>query len=230
MLLGFSTGCLHKTHDRLASTTFDIFRNLGANAIEIMWHEGEEYPRLLDIDPRSLECFKYVSIHTPSFERFSDAEIVKMLEALAKAHERIGFRSVVLHPYETMKWAIFRQFDLPFMIENMDWRKDFGKYVESLEDIFMKFDVPMVLDVNHCYTNDPSMRLAYEMVDTLGRRIREIHVSGFEQFHEPIHRTQQTEILEAIPNRNIPIIIESGCDGIEEAKNELAYVRTWLER
>ena len=229
MKIGFSTGCLHKTHDPLVPETFDVFRKMGCNAIEISWQGGmNEVKKLLSLQEADFVGFKYISLLTPAFDKFSETEIVEMLQKLVEVHEKIKFNAIVLHPYETMNWDIFRQFDLPFMIENMDWRKDFGKYVDSLEDIFSKFDAPMVLDLNHCYTNDPSMRLAQDMAETFGGRIEEIHLSGFETFHEPLFKTKQMEILQAIPDKRLPIIIESGCENVEEAKKEFEYVKNFL--
>ena len=229
MLLGFSTGCLYKTHDGLDKSTIEAFKNVGCNAIEIMWHEGAEAEKLLELDVDLLKSFEYVSIHAPSFEIYNDVQIVAMLEILAKAHEKINFKAVVLHPYANINWDVFRQFDLPFHIENMDWRKEVGKYIESLEDIFEKYDAPMVLDVNHCMTNDPSMQLAYDMNEKFKERIKEIHLSGFETFHELLYKTEQQEILSAIPDKNLPIIIESGCETIEDVEKEFAYVKEYLQ-
>ena len=230
MKIGFSTGCLYKTHDPLAAETFAVFGKMGCNAIEIAWNVGgfDELEKIAKIKPEDLAGFEYVSIHATSFDDFNETEIVAMLQKLTEINDKLKFKAVVLHPYETMNWDIFRQFDLPFMIENMDWRKDFGKYVDSLEDIFSKFNAPMVLDLNHCYTNDPSMRLAQDMVETFGGRIEEIHLSGFETFHEPLFKTKQTEILQAIPDKRLPIIIESGCENVEEAKKEFEYVKNFL--
>jgi hypothetical protein len=88
----------------------------------------------------------------------------------------------------------------------------------------------MVLDLNHCFTNDPSMRLAAEMYAAFGKRISMVHISGFEKLHEPLSRTKQLEILTAIPDKNLPIIIESGCDNIEEAKKEYEYIKNFLKK
>ena len=228
MLIGFSTKCL-KNCNRFAPETFDVFRKIGCNAIKIAWrHNLDEFEKISMIKPYDLKGFKYISIHTPSFYRFNETEIVDILQKISEVHKKLKFNAVIIHPYETMNFDIFRQFDLPFKVENMDWKQDFGKYTDSLEDIFSKFDVPMVLDLNHCYTNDPSMLLARDFAENFGGRIEEIHVSGFEKLHEPLFKTKQTEILQAIPDKRLPIIIESGCENIEEAKKEFEYVKNFL--
>lgn len=230
MLLGFSTGCLYKTHNNLAKSTIAIFRDMGCNAIEIMCHEVHDIELLLELEPVDFESFQYVSLHTPAFDAYDSAEIVRMLEILVKVNEKLKFEVIVLHPYETINWDVFRQFDLPFVIENMDWQKDFGKYTASLQDIFAKFDVPMALNLNHCYTNDPSMHLTKELFETFGGRIEEIHLSGYETSHDPLYKTKQKEILEAIPDKRIPLIIESVCENVEELQKEFAYVKKFLKK
>jgi hypothetical protein len=42
--------------------------------------------------------------------------------------------------------------------------------------------------------------------------------------HEPLCVTEQKFILEAVPNGNAPIIIESVCASEEQLFSELAYV------
>lgn len=231
MLLGFSTGCLHKTHDRLSPATFDVFRNMGANAIELMVQDLDAAERLLALVPEDLLYFEYISIHCPSFDVFSAEDIAKfrsVLEVFEKVGKKIKIDAVVVHPDTIRNWEIFADYDLPIKLENMDWKKEVGKYVESMQVIFEKFDAPMVLDLNHCYTNDPTMHLAKEMLETFGGRIEEIHLSGFEQFHEPLFKTKQLEILKAIPDKRLPIIIESECDTLEDAQKEFEYVKNYL--
>jgi hypothetical protein len=231
MLLGFSTGCLHKTHDRLSPATFEILRKIGANAIELMVHNLDEAERLLALVPEDLLHFEYISIHAPSFDSFNAEEIAKFRNTLSifeKVAKKIKIDAIVIHPDLIRDWEVFAEYDLPIKLENMDWRKEVGKYVDSMQAIFEKFDAPMVLDLNHCYTNDPTMHLAKEMFETFGSRIEEIHLSGFEQFHEPLFKTKQLEIMDAIANKNLPIIIESEFETVQEAQKEFKYVQKYL--
>lgn len=225
MLLGFSTGCLYKTHERVSKETFSSLRAIGCNALEVSCSDEQELEKMLtEIEVSDLVGFEYVSLHAPIITS------LKTLELLEKVQHKFNFKKIVIHPDEIENWEVLKKFNLPLAIENMDWRKEFGKYVDSMQAIFEKIDAPMVLDLNHCYTNDPSMLLAKEMADIFGGRIEEIHISGFEQFHEPLFKTQQVEILQAIPDKRLPIIIESGCETIEEAKMEFEYVKNFLEK
>jgi hypothetical protein len=223
MLLGFSTGCLYKTHERIAKETFAFFRSLGCNAIELKCQDDEHILKLInEISRVDLLGFQYISLHAPI------TFTVETLELIAKAHEKFHFECIVIHPDEVENWEIFSRFDLPFAIENMDWTKTIGKYVDSMQAIFQKLDTKMVFDINHCLTNDPSLFLAKEMAEQFEDRITEVHLSGFESSHELLHITEQLEILQAIPNKNLPIIIEGVCESEEEAKKEFAYIKKYL--
>lgn len=231
MILGFATGDLYKTHDRLSPETFDVFRKMGCNAIELTIADMDDAPRLLNLEQKDFAGFRYVSIHAPSFDRFDTNSMIKFRQTLDIFEEfcqKVKVNSIVFHPDQIGEWAIFENYTFPVLIENMDWQKEIGKYVDSMKDIFEKADAPMVLDLNHCYTNDPTMNLAKDMVENFGERIFEIHLSGFEKSHDPLFQTQQIEILEAIPDKDLPVIIESECDSVEDAKKEFEYVRKYL--
>lgn len=214
----------------MSKETFALMRATGANCIELYWLDLEGDISPFNLEKRDLEGFSYVSLHLPSLETYSEAQIVDMLDVIQKSHEKLGFSAIVIHPHAAINWEIFKRYDLPFMVENMDWRKEVGKYVESLQDIFSKFDTPMVLDVNHCMTNDPSLHLIEDMFEAFGERIREIHLSGFEMSHEPLFQTRQDELVRAIGGRNIPIIIESRCASADDLRVELDYVKDILSQ
>ena len=80
-----------------------------------------------------------------------------------------------------------------------------------------------VLDVNHVFTNDETMRLAEELYERVGRRLAEIHLSGYAGYHEPLHYTKQTKIIAAIRDFNVPVIIESVLSP-ETLEIELRYI------
>ncbi|NTV41543.1 MAG: hypothetical protein HGA61_04725 [Candidatus Moranbacteria bacterium] len=223
MLLGFSTGCLYQTYPQISKETFAFFRLLGCNAIELMCHSEEDIFKLItEIAEADLFGFEYVSLHSP------DVITVETLELLQRAQDIFHFQAIVINPSEIENWEIFSRFDLPISIENMDWKQERGKYVDSLQNIFEKIEAKMVLNINHCYTNDPSLLLAKQMTDEFGEKISQIHLSGFETGHESLFKTQQTEIMDAITNKNLPIIIESVCETVEDVESEFRYVKNYL--
>ena len=212
----------------MSKEIFSLMRAAGANCIELYWLDLEGEIALSNLEKKDLDGFSCVSLHLPSLETYNEAQIVNMLDVIQKAHEQFDFSAIVVHPHAAINWGIFKRYNLPFMVENMDWRKEVGKYVESLQDIFSKFDAAMVLDVNHCMTNDPSLHLIEDMFEAFGGRIREIHLSGFEMSHEPLFETRQDELVRTISGRDIPIIIESKCASADDLKIELDYVKDIL--
>lgn len=224
MLLGFSTVSLYKTHPTISRETFAIFRAIGCNVIQLMCLAEEDIFKLItEITVEDLAGFEYVVLHAPTSNITANT-----LELLQRAQNIFHFQAIVIHPSEIENWEIFSRFELPISIENMDWRQERGKYVDSLQNIFEKINAKMTLDINHCFTNDPSLHLASEMTAEFGPRISQIHLSGFETGHEMLHKTKQTEIMDAIENKNLPIIIESFCETVDDVKNEFEYVKNYL--
>jgi len=230
MILGFSSGTLHRTHDALSPDTFDVFRKLGCNAIEVMFHNAVDVDKFLQIQKSDLDGFEYVSLHAPMYMgKEQDAEYRRALLAIVEKQKEINFQCVVLHPdmFETLD--MLKEFDLPYAIENMDNRKSRYKNVEDLKQLFAEFDTKFVLDLNHVYVNDQSMNLTTEFIREFGDRLTEIHLSGFEALHEPLFITKQTEILDALPDKSLPIILESGGNPPEYLEKEYGYVKEYLQ-
>ena len=230
MLIGFSSGCLYKTHNPLAPETFRTMRNLGCEAVEVMIHWVTDTEDFAKITKADLEGFRYVSVHAPIYRGADMREqYIASLAAIEKKHKEIGFDAVVVHPSLDTDWEMHRQFDLPYVIENMDSRKTTCKNVTDMRLAFESFDVPFVLDVNHVYSNDTSMQLADNLLDAFGDRLCEVHLSGYTTFHDPLYVTQQREILDVVPRRkDLPIIIESVVDNEEDLKKEYEYIRNYF--
>jgi hypothetical protein len=231
MKIGFSTGCLHKTHDRLSPQTFDIFRRIGCTAIELMWHLPEDIAELEKLTKNDLEGFEHVSIHLPKSVFADINKTKKLLSRIKKVHKRLGFDSAVLHPDQISDWTFFKTTPLPIAIENMDTRKKNCKNVDDLQKVFQKINAKMVYDVAHVFDNDPTMKLGKDLVSAFGERICEIHLSGYNyrELHDPIHLSQQNEILDAIPSLDLPIIIESVCLNEDEVRKEFNYISSYLK-
>ncbi|MGB5019089.1 MAG: hypothetical protein WBO66_05170 [Candidatus Moraniibacteriota bacterium] len=228
MKIGFSTGSLYRTHDRISPQTFDIFRKVGCTALEILWHPLEDIEKIERLSREDFQGFKYISIHLPLL----DESKKDLLSRIEKVHERLHFDAAILHPDEVKDWTFFKNTPLPLTIENMDARKAKCKNAADLQEVFQSIDINMTLDVAHAFDNDPSMQLGKELATTFQQRINEIHVSGYNyrDLHDPIHLSKQTQILDAIPSINLPIIIESVCLTVDEVQKEFDYISTYLQR
>ncbi len=228
MIIGFSTGCLYKSHDRLSPSTIKLFRKAGCNAIEVMFYSTSNTSKFLKLKKSDFEGFEYISVHAPIYRNGEKDKYLKALGAICEIHSKIDFDTVVLHPDSFDDFGIFKSFNLPFAVENMDKHKNSCKDAKDLKRVFEKFDVPMVFDINHCLSNDSSLKLAGDLLRTFHSRIKEIHLSGLDTFHDPLFKTKQEMIMDAIPDIGCPVIIESGLDGVEEISLELEYIKRYL--
>lgn len=230
--IGMSTGVLYRIISSMSQRIIDLQKSLGSSAIEIGCIRKErlfELPNLNAEDVR--HHFSHLSIHAPTDLKYKlDAETKQVMNLIAEAHQRFRFDLVVFHPENVEDWSVFNNLPFPIGIENSDWRKGFGKTVEDIAKVFEQVDVGFVLDVNHCFSNDKTMKLAVEFATRFSGRLREVHLSGFTEYHEPISATRQEEILMAVPDANCPIIIESVCLDEEEVRQELSYVTNYFNR
>jgi sugar phosphate isomerase/epimerase len=73
-------------------------------------------------------------------------------------------------------------------------------------------DAGFCLDVAHAWTNDPSLRLGHDLLDALGDRLRQLHVSGIERdgTHRPTTQAD-LELYRPVLDRceGVPWILES---------------------
>jgi len=243
MIIGLTTGFLYdssipceKQEKSISQEMIKKCKKLGCNAIELNCIGGFYDTSLRDlarIDKKDLLGFEHVSIHAPCkgaifTNNKKTKQVLRLLEAESK---RLGINLVVFHPDSIDDWEVFEIFDMPIAIENLDNRKKTFKNIEDMKKAFKLLpNCKFVLDVNHCKTNDSSMKLAQDFIDNFKDRLAEIHVSGFQDYHYPIYKTKQIEILDAIPDSNIPMIIESCCNSLKEAKKEIVYIKNYFQK
>ena len=139
--------------------------------------------RFLAGDASALAAFERVSVHAPAAMTETPAEAIASLEPL-------GF-DVVLHPDVYGSEPACERLGARAVFENMDVTKEFGRAGDDLAEVFDRFPkAGLCLDVAHVWTNDPSLSLGHELLDALGGRLRQLHVSGIEAdgTHRPTTR------------------------------------------
>lgn len=211
----------------------ELFLEIGCNAIEFSMSTLDREKQLCNKwENFPWNKFEYYSLHAPCRDIVygNDPETVGLLDRIQVLQDKYHFALVVFHPDTIADWTIFQHYDLPLAFENMDQRKKLARDVVSMKEIFTKVDAKMVLDLNHCFVNDNTMALSRDFYDNFKDRISEIHISGFETLHDPLYRTRQVEIIDSIPDREIPIIIESKQDTVEDIKREFAYITSVLNK
>ncbi len=227
--IGFCHGVTYKFLDKNSSENIDLFKNCGSTAIEINCHFAKEVDGTNDLAPL-VAGFAYRSIHLPCDVRYKDDETTNaVLSRIAKLYQATGAQLAVVHPDLVDDFSVFEKYpSVSWAVENMDDRKASYRTVAEAKDFLNKhLNWGLVLDVGHCNANDKTMKLADDFIAALAPRIKEIHLSGYEVFHDPLHRTRQVEIIERCKQLGAPIIIESvfePSDGAAGIGKEYSYV------
>ncbi|MFA4941524.1 MAG: hypothetical protein WC582_02930 [Patescibacteria group bacterium] len=234
MRLGFSTGCFYQFIHPLSEEAISVCRDFGFNAIELSVDSINDVELLEKITKGSLANFKYISIHGPGHDAMSavdEKEHKRVLNIFQEVYKKIKFDCLVLHPGEWIAdWEIFKNYSLPIAFENMDWRHKIASDVASLKEIFSGKNFKMVLDLNHCYTQDSTMELSADIYKEFKNIIKHYHLSGIgESDHDPLYRSQGRKIIDAIPDLNLPIIIECKLKNLEDARKEGEYVKKQIK-
>lgn len=229
-IIGFSQGVLFKLYNVNKEANIKLLKDCGSNAIEANCHHVSDVAFLsLLLEHIKAHDFEYVSLHAPVNIRYGDnTETKELLHKLEGFYHQLGAELIVIHPDLVDDWSVFEDFKMRWAIENMDNRKKNFKNLDDLEKFFSEHpDWWLVLDVGHVNSNDKTMVLAEELIKAFRDRIVEIHLSGYEKFHDPLHLTEQVEIIECCKDLFVPIIIESvfdPSDGLEGVKKELDYI------
>ena len=228
--MSIRVGCtLGVLYERCSSEdSLRYLRKAGVTTIELNQSMGT--PGAVDIAAFPWELTKgleHVSIHAPAHAYGTDAQTDKIFECIRYIHQQCPVSYVVVHPDTVHDFSVFEKLGIPIAFENMDWRKGSHKTPAEMQELLDREpDAGMVLDVNHIYTNDRTMESVDDFYRLCGDRIVGIHVSGFETLHEPLYRTQQQNIVVAIKNVSVPIIIESQLQQPEEIELEVEYVKS----
>jgi len=224
--IGFSNGALYKATDVTKPQAIRDIYSVAPDCIEIYAHNE---PGRMDISEEycfEVKKFARRSVHTLTNIKYKrNGETAAILQKINKMYSDIGAELAVIHGETVDDWSVFDDSPMQLAIENGDNRKDVFKDVDSLRNFLIKHENwKMVLDLNHCFANDPTMKLADDIIKNLGHKIAQIHLSGFAGFHEPLFQTRQLEILRRCRGLDVPIVIESVLSGVEDLKTEYDYI------
>jgi hypothetical protein len=153
----------------------------------------------------------YVSVHAPVDDAAGHwPRVVKQLLALPPRVE-----TIVIHPDLVTEEDVRTLAPLGERVcfENMDCGKAGGRFADELVPVFeLVPDAGFCLDVAHVLTHDESLGLALELLERLGDRLRQVHVSGIEA--DGTHRPTTIEDLRGYAPvlercRHVPLILEA---------------------
>ena len=209
-----------------------IFRSLGFSIVElgVVGLESVAKGWLDEITPEDLKGFNYVSLHAPKFN-YGDNEGTKAIFAKIERVNKIReLDLVIFHPDSIRSLDVFHRAPFKVAFENMDCRKSSFQTPEELSHVVMKSEnFKAVLDVNHIYTNDPTLQSVPRFYKELGDRIVQTHLSGYTELHDPLYVTKQTQIVAAVKDLTLPIIIESVISPNEVEKERSYVLETFQE-
>jgi len=229
--IGFTHRVLYRVMNCNTDEALNIYKNSGAQIIEIILQELKEAPDLNDIK-NEIKKFSRRSIHLPADRHYNNNEAaINFLNKLVEYYSANDFELALVHPDVVDDWAVFDNYKVNWAVENMDSGKSSYKNVGEFEEFFKNHPGwKLVLDINHCFTNDPSLESARMFIERLGDKIAEIHLSGYKVLHEPLFLTGQNNFIDLCANLKAPIIIESIFDAVSDVKKEYDYVSNYLAK
>jgi len=232
--IGVSTGSLFKFLN--GEQTLKFLKSLGLSAVEIsiLRFDGKKDGWIVDITQKDLESFNYVSLHAPKHEYCRNKKTLAIFNVIENLNKIRPLDLVVFHPDLVKDFTVFDDVNFPIAFENMDNRKFSFKTPDEMRELIGRNEkYNMVLDINHVFVNDQSMVSAGIFYNLLRERIKEIHLSGCDTnqkdfYHDPLFKTRNNEIIDAVKGKTTPIIIESVMSP-EEVEKEINYVREILK-
>jgi hypothetical protein len=153
--------------------------------------------------------FRYVSIHGPSkHRRLPEEHLVATLCELARRVD-----GIVMHPDTLERPERYRPLGGKLMLENLDARKAWGRTASELQETFARLpEAGFCLDVAHAWSLEPDMSVAAELLEELGDRLRQVHVSSLspELNHEPLTSLQAARFRPVLERcGDVPWILEA---------------------
>jgi hypothetical protein len=180
-------------------------------AIELSALSGGELPDLIAfLNKGPFLDFSYVSVHGPAKEwARSNGNLADVLsESLP------GFvDAVVLHPESLEDLGSFSVLGPLLILENMDRHKRSARNVDELRPYFEKLpESGFCFDIAHAQMNDPSMRLAHDLLDAFGDRLRQVHLSSITEDgrHIPVTESDVQAFWPVLERcREVPWVLEA---------------------
>lgn len=232
MKIGFACGDFYRLNkssfERFDNNFIKYFSLPWVRAIELHCLDESMVDFLLEDTLLNLSYFSFISIHTPDLYYWNNEETNRIFSKFQLLHKKYNIFNFVFHTDKIFDWDFALQYkELPISIENTDDHKEFWRSVEDIDLILSQYKFGLTLDLQHCFVNDKSMKLAFDFQEKFKERIVEYHIAGNgkEFLHYPLFKTKQDEIITSLQYSNIPIIIESTFDKIGEQEEELDYIR-----
>jgi len=228
--IGFSTGAIAKADFRHALTCLRMY---GITVVELSALRFNELEPLVQaLDNLDLAGFEFVSFHAPS--RFSPHDEDYVVDRLQSVVAR-GI-PVVVHPDVIFKPALWESMGACLLIENMDKRKAVGRTAVALRSLFERFpESRFCFDLGHARQVDPTMMEARLILESLGERLAEVHISevNTSSRHDPLSEYAMSafrSVASLVPE-GVPVVLETLIDqGQSDILTEVDRARCALDQ
>lgn len=207
--VGASTGYMRAHRGNWLALVEEASR-VSSFAVELTALGEDELPPLLRFLAEEPPLpFRYVSVHGPSKERrMPEGELVSQLAGLPPFVD-----AIVLHPDQMDDPTQYAALGGRLLIENMDSRKEAGKYADEIERFFEQLPAAgFCFDIAHAWTVDPTMGVAEELLDRFADRLKHVHLSSISEdlAHVPLSKEQEGLFMPLLSRcRDVPWILEA---------------------
>jgi len=232
MIIGFSEGDFGYQDINL---TLKELEKSDSNAFEMNVRPLDKFLKF-KLTPKlkkKLFKFDFLSIHAPKFG--NPKEELKIISKLKELDQELDFNAITVHPDIISDFEIWDQSKLPIAMENMDKDKMVGKHIAFFKPL-IKYDFKFVVDLQHIYENDPSMKLGLDFLELFQGRLSHIHLSGStsELHHSPTYLSENKDAIISLLKEapEVPIILEGilGENRVAKIKKELEFVKKILAK
>lgn len=233
---GFSTGCLYKTNMPL-DERIKLFHSVGAEAIELSFSSPKDLEKfkLTTKLIKNILKFDYISVHAPwtDIKYTPEQKTENVIKKLLEINCAVPIDGIVIHPDTIHGFSELEKSRLPFLLENMDARKEYGRFPEEFKRLKRKSFYGFVFDIFHSYENNKSINSALRFLDIMKDKLHHIHVSGItgEQRHSPAYRADNLSYIVKILEKCIdfPKISEGVLSEniTESASRELKFLKNY---
>lgn len=238
ILIGPSTGWLYAIEIFSLKEQEDILRKANSTAIELCLGSSLEKDdkRILSLTgSERFGNFNYVGLHIPDFDQKLDSEYqISLTKKLVNTHKVMA---VLIHPLKVAGEYPRKYFDnmiaaeIPLAIENMDSRKESGFEIKELNQLVFGCNIKFVLDVQHAYEHDASMKYALDLFDSLCEKLTHLHISGQTKnnIHSLVHKAENSKAIveligKILSKKKIPLILEGEYKNLEELSAEIEFL------
>lgn len=210
-------------------------KQLELEAVELTLGKKEE-AFAFSLDEENMDFLasqKYISIHAPFHilnNSEGEEEIIRLLTHVEEIYNKTNAKTVVFHPNDLPSEKILKKFNFHISIENMPKNRWFS--IADLEKLLNKYQsAGLCLDTAHAFSY--SKEQLKEIVDRLGERVTQVHLSGRGNGRDHVRLREADEgfyeSLKPLKKLNVPIIIEEDMEfNMEKAREEVAEIKKFL--